>query len=161
MPKRHTHLPAETPVASEDRPLTIGWKEYMDFTAWGVRRVKVKIDTGARTSALGVVSYDLHEEGPGLMVDLRLALHRKHPERLTLVRASVLRMIVVSNSGGMREQRPLIEAEVRLGPITKRIALTVTNRAGMLFGVILGRKALEGDFVVDVRRRYVLKGMQP
>jgi hypothetical protein len=34
--------------------------------------------------------------------------------------------------------------------------MTVTNRAGMRFRMILGRKALEGDFVVDVSRKYVL-----
>ena len=75
--------------------------------------------------------------------------------------APVLRMVVVSNSAGMREQRPLVETEVRLGPVSKRIALTVTNRAGMLFPVILGRKALEGDFLVDVSRKYVLKALAP
>jgi hypothetical protein len=138
-------------------PLTIGWKEYLDFPAWGVRHVKVKIDTGARTSALGVVTYDLHEDGAGLMAELRLALYRRHPERVTVVRVPVVRMVVVSNSGGMREQRPLVETEIRLGPITRRIPLTVTNRAGMLFPVILGRTAL-AEFLVDVSRKYLLRG---
>jgi len=139
-------------------PLVIGWKEYVDFVAWGIRRVKVKIDTGARTSALDVTSYDLREvDGQGLVAELRLALHRRHPKRLTSVRAPVLAMVVISNSSGIREQRPLIETELRLGPVIKRVQLTVTNRAGMLFRMILGRKALEGDFIVDVSRKYLLK----
>jgi len=141
--------------------LVIGWKEYVDFPQWGIRRVKVKIDTGARTSALGVLSYDLQADGPGLVAEMRLAPYRKDPARVTMIRAPVLRMVVVSNSAGMREQRPLVETEIRLGPITKRICLTVTNRASMLFPAILGRKALEGDFVVDVSRKYVLKARKP
>jgi hypothetical protein len=64
--------------------------------------------------------------------------------------------LVVSNSSGMREQRPLIETTLRIGPVTKRVRLTVTNRSCMRFGMILGRKALEGDFTVDVARKYVL-----
>ena len=144
---------------SSQRPLVIGWKEYLDFTDWQVRRVKVKIDTGARTSALDAVGYELHETGGlGLVAELRLALHRKHPGRLTVVRTPVLQMVVVSNSGGVREERPLIETTIRLGPVSKRVQLTVANRAGMLFPVILGRKALEGDFVVDVSRKYLLRG---
>src|SRR5438105_13587392 len=100
----------ETPCRG---PLVIGWKEYVDFVGWGIRRVKVKIDTGARTSALDVTSYDLREvDGQGLMAELRLALHRRHPNRLTTVRAPVLGMVVISNSSGIREQRPLIEADV-------------------------------------------------
>jgi hypothetical protein len=140
------------------RPLLIGWKEFVDFPEWRIGRVKVKIDTGARTSALGAVSYDLAEvEGRGLVARLRLALYRKHPERLTVVEAPVLRMVAVKNSGGLLEQRPLIEALVRLGPVTKRIPLTVTNRSGMLFRVILGRRAIAGDFVVDVSKKYLLR----
>lgn len=142
-----------------DGPLLIGWKEYVDFPDWGLRRVKIKVDTGARTSALGVVTYDLREAGTGgLVAHLRLALNRRHPERLTFVDVPVLRMVVVSNSAGMREHRPLIETTLRLGPRTKRVQLTVTYRAAMRFPMILGRRALEGAFVVDVSKKYLLRG---
>ena len=40
-----------------------------------------------------------------------------------------------------------------LGPIRKKILITLTDRSGMLFRMILGRKALEGDFQVDVGRQ--------
>ncbi|HXG13070.1 MAG TPA: RimK/LysX family protein [Gemmataceae bacterium] len=141
-----------------DRPLRIGWKEYLDFPEWGVRRVKVKIDTGARTSALGAISYDLVEaEGRGLIARLRLALRRKQPGRLTEVEVPVLRTVVVRNSGGMPELRPLLEVLVRLGPVSKRILVTVTHRSGMRFPMILGRRALEGDFLVDVSGKYLLR----
>jgi len=63
---------------------------------------------------------------------------------------------VVSNSGGGRERRPLLEALVRLGPVETRIRLTVTNRSHMRFRMLLGRRALAGTFVVDVSRKYVL-----
>lgn len=141
-----------------DNPVVIGWQEEIDFPDWGFRRIRVKIDTGARTSALDVVSYTLrHEEGQGPIAELRLALRRRHPERVKTVTVRVLRMVVVCNSSGMREQRPLIETTMRLGPVTKTVQLTVTNRFNMRFPVILGRKALAGDFLVDVGRKHVLK----
>jgi hypothetical protein len=139
------------------RPLLIGWKEYVAFPDWDIHRIKVKVDTGARTSALGVASYDLRQvEGRGLVADLQLALSQRHPERLTRVQAPVLQTIVVMNSSGLREQRLLIETRVQLGPVLKPIRLTITNRAAMRFRMILGRKALEGDFVVDVNQKYLL-----
>lgn len=141
-----------------NEPLIIGWKEYLDFEEWKIRHVKAKIDTGARTSAIDVSSYELREvNGTGLVAELRLALYRRHPERLTIVHTPVLRMVVVRNSCGLYEQRPLIETSIRLGPVHKTIRLTVTNRANMRFRMILGRKALENDFVVDVSRKYLLK----
>jgi hypothetical protein len=140
------------------RPLVIGWKERLDFPEWGVRRVKAKADTGARTSALDALSYELFQaDGRGLCVRLRLALHRARSDELHLVEAPVLRMVVVRNSGGLSEQRPLIETDIVLGPVRKRIRMTVTNRSGMRFRVILGRLALADDFVVDVSKKYLLR----
>jgi hypothetical protein len=138
-------------------PLLIGWKEYVAFPDWGIARVKVKIDTGARTSALDVARYELSEAADGLRATLHLALDRRHPERRVVVHVPVLRLVVVRNSGGLPEQRPLIETRLRLGPVLKRVRLTVAHRTGMRFRMILGRKALEGDFVVDVSRKYVLR----
>src|SRR5581483_10820095 len=42
--------PYEAPMP----PVTVGWKEFADFPDWGLRRVKVKLDTGARSAAVGV-----------------------------------------------------------------------------------------------------------
>lgn len=140
------------------RPLLIGWKEYVDFPDWDIRHIKVKMDTGARTSALGVVCYELRQEPElGLVAEMRLALRRRRPDDVVVVRAPVLRMVVVSNSGGMKEERPLVETRLRLGRVVKTVALTVTSRAGMLFSVILGRRALDSDFVVDVSQKYLLR----
>jgi hypothetical protein len=30
----------------------IGWREYIDLPDWGIKNLKVKIDTGARTSSI-------------------------------------------------------------------------------------------------------------
>jgi hypothetical protein len=57
--------------------------------------------------------------------------------------------------------RPVIETEMVLGPVRKKILLTLTNRSGMLFRMILGRKALEGDFRVDVAGKYLLREWHP
>jgi len=141
------------------RPLTIGWKEYLAFPAWGIRQVRAKVDTGARTSALDAASYDLyHAEDGGLWIRLRLALRHGPTAKVREIETPVVRMVVVRNSSGMCEQRPLIETEMVLGPVRQRILLTVTNRAGMRYRVILGRQALAGDFVVDVSKKYLLRG---
>jgi hypothetical protein len=140
------------------RPVRIGWKEYVELPELSPRRLKVKVDTGARTSVLDVADYELLEvPGRGQVARLRLALSRKHPERVRVVEVPVLRTVVVRNSGGVPEVRPLLETTLRLGPVTKRIRLTVTNRSPMRFRMLLGRLALAGDFVVDVSAKYLLR----
>ncbi len=147
-----------TPEPSEATPLLpIGWKERLDFPDWGLQRVRVKIDTGACTSALGASGYELVEVNGLLRVRLRLALNRRRPEKTAVVEAPVLRMVHVTNTGGGREERPMIETTIRLGPVRKRIRLTITSRAAMRFPMLLGREALAGSFVVDVSRKDAIK----
>jgi hypothetical protein len=133
----------------------IGRKEFLDFPEWGLRRVRVKVDTGAWSSALDVSEYHLQEEDGELTACLRLALHRSR--RVVEVRAPVLRRTVVRNPCGQSEERPVVEALIRLGPVQKRIRLTVTDRRDMRCRMILGRQALTGSFVVDVSRKYLLR----
>jgi hypothetical protein len=135
--------------------LVIGRKEFLEFPEWRVRRVRVKIDTGARTSALDVVDYEIVDEGK--LVRLRLALKRHRPDRITVVEAPLLGMTRVCSTSGCREQRPVIDAAVRLGPVSKRIRLTLTNRSTMRHRMILGRQALAGTFLVDVSSKYLLR----
>lgn len=143
---------------SSQQRLLIGWQEEIDFFEWGIRRVRAKVDTGARTSALDVWSYTLREvPGQGILAELRLALHRHQPERVRVVETPVLRMVAVRSSSGLQEQRPLIATRVRLGRVTKLVQLTVTNRCHMRFPVILGRRFLQGDFIVDVSQRFLLR----
>jgi hypothetical protein len=147
-----------TPEPSEATPfLPIGWKERLDFPDWGLKRVRVKIDTGACTSALGASGYELVEVDGVLTVRLRLALNRRRPTETVVVEAPVLRMVHVTNTGGGREERPMIETTIRLGTVRKRIRLTITSRTAMRFPMLLGREALAGSFVVDVSRKYVSK----
>lgn len=141
-------------------PLVLGWKEYLDLPELGIARLKAKIDTGARTSALHVAGLRvIRDEGDGSgEIEFVVPLSRRHPERTVTARARMLRHVRVTDSGGGSEVRPVIETELVLGPVRKRILLTLTDRAGMLFRMLVGRKALEDDFLVDVARRYALRG---
>lgn len=154
--------PAPMPSTPDppDSPLVIGWKEYLGLPELGIPRLKTKVDTGARTSALHVESYRVLDQRPDGTAELEMtvAAGSRHHPRPVIARARVLRHARVTDSGGHSEVRPVIETEMVLGPVRKRILVTLTDRSGMLFRMILGRKALEGDFIVDVGRKYLLGG---
>jgi hypothetical protein len=155
---KRANLPASENSENVARPVMIGRRELLTFVDWPVHRIRVKIDTGAYSSALDVAGLELREiEGGGRVARLRLALSRKHPDRFVEVEAPVVRLTVVRNSGGIPEPRPVIETTVRLGPVTKRIQVTLTRRHGMRFRMLIGRQALADDFVVDVSRKYLLR----
>jgi len=139
-------------------PITAGWKEYADFPDWGLRRVKVKLDTGARSAAVGVREYRLVEVPGGHEVELVLTPYRKRPEWVTMLQVPVIGFRVVRSSCGEAVRRPVVELLYRLGPVTRRVPATVADRSRMLVPVLLGRLALGPEFVVDPARKYLISG---
>jgi hypothetical protein len=139
--------------------VTAGWKEHVALPELGIRRLKAKLDTGARTSALHASRITVVGEDPQGRheVEILLAPHRHHPAELITVRTRLLGEIDVTDSGGHRERRPLIETLLVLGPLRRRIRVSLTDRSGMLFPLILGRKAIEGVLVVDPGAKYLLR----
>jgi hypothetical protein len=137
----------------------IGWREWLALPELGVPGVKVKIDTGARTSALHVADLEPFEEHGRLRTRFTLHPLRKRPDIAIVCTATVIDQRVVSDSGGHRERRYVIRTPVELGSRQWPIELTLTNREDMLFRMLLGRTAMAG-LLVDPRRSYLF-GRKP
>jgi len=147
-------MAATPPGSPQGDPLpVIGRRERLDFPEWGLVRVRAKIDTGAYSSALDVLDYELLDGGRAARLHIAV---RRAPAREKVVLAPVVGKAKVRNTGGLLECRPVIEPLVRLGPVAFRVRLTVTSRHAMRFRMLLGRQALAGRFLVDVRFRYLL-----
>jgi hypothetical protein len=138
-------------------PLVIGWKERIDFPDWGVERVRAKMDSGARTSAIDAVIREIREAQNGSRIAvLVVAFFRRKAVKVRMVEAPLVKTSRVRHTGGDVAERHVIETTIRLGPVTKKIHLSVADRGRMLVPVLLGRLALAGDFLVDVGRKYLL-----
>jgi hypothetical protein len=136
-------------------PVLIGWKEYVEFPDWGLRHVRAKVDTGARTSALDTKKYELRQVSDGTL-RARLVLRiRTAKARLRVIDVPVLGFVEVRSSNGAHEKRPLIETSLFLGGVVKRVRFTLACRSAMRFRVLLGRTALAPEFLVDVSQQYL------
>lgn len=128
----------------------IGWVEYISFPDWEIEGVKAKVDTGARTSALHV---DNLEELPDGRVRFEVVYSHRAPFRKKEVTAKVVKWSKVRSSTGVYTRRCFVSAKVNIGGVSKRIEVSLVSREKMLFRMLLGRKALEKDFLVDVSKR--------
>lgn len=144
----------------------LGWKEDAALPDWGVRLLRVKLDTGARTSAIHVLHWELTEhhlqDGKRLpSVRIVVPLSRIHPDRLVTIDTPLIGYKSVRDSSAKAERRPVVRTRLICGPLDCDIDVTVTDRSGMIFRMILGRQALAGRVVVDPNRGYTTRAHRP
>jgi hypothetical protein len=137
--------PAET--------LTLGWREWLALPALGIGAIKAKLDTGARSSSLSVVSIEPFEHDGRTHVRFRVR-PRRRGERTVLCEAPVLARKPVTDSGGHTSERWFIRTEVMLAGRLFETDINLTDRRAMLFPLLLGRSTLDGRFRVDPALSY-------
>ncbi|NKF22170.1 ATP-dependent zinc protease [Solimonas sp. C16B3] len=129
----------------------LGWREWLALPALGVPRVKTKVDTGARSSALHASS--IEDSGDGRV---RFALRpRRGDETVYWCEAEVIDRRWVTDSGGHRELRPFIRTAVVLGDAQWDIEISLSARDSLRFRMLLGRTAIAGRYVVDPQASYL------
>jgi len=136
----------------------VGWREWIGLPELGVDRIKAKIDTGARTSAIHAFEICPFERHGKKYVRFLLhpVQHRRQPE--VLCEAPVVDERIVTSSNGERQHRYVIETAIKLGDAVWPIEMTLTNRDEMGFRLLLGRGALRKRFVVDPGGSFKLSG---
>jgi hypothetical protein len=145
---------------SSSSDLILGWREWLALPELGLPAIKAKVDTGARTSTLHAFYVDTFRRDGRLYA--RFGVHPLQ-QRADLVihgEAPVIDRRQVSDSGGHREERYVIETRLALAGREWPIELTLTNRETMLFRMLLGRTAINGRALVDPEKSFLTGQVQ-
>lgn len=134
----------------------LGWREWVCFPELDVPPIECKVDTGARTSALHAYYVETFEEDGVEMVRFGLHPRRNDTETECHCVAPVHDRRTVTDSGGHREERIVIQTPIVLGNETWPIEVTLTNRDSMRFRMLLGRTAIADNFIVDPGADHVM-----
>jgi hypothetical protein len=132
----------------------LGWREWVSLPDLGINRIKCKVDTGARTSAL----HAFHLEADSLQNRVMFKIHplqNSFDPELSCV-ADILDRRTVTDSGGHKELRYVIATTITIGKHSWPIEMTLTDRDNMKFRMLLGRTALKKRFYVDSSSSYLM-----
>ena len=127
----------------------------MSLPGLEVPRIKAKLDTGARSSALH--AFDLHEVDRDGQAWVRFSIHpwqRSGADAVT-VHCPVHDRRTVRSSSGHTEERLVVLMDLEL--VGRRVSaeMTLSRRDEMGFRMLVGRQALRQGFVVDPGRSYL------
>ncbi len=128
----------------------IGRKEKISLPVLGLKLVWAKIDTGAYTSSLHAehIREEVRDGKKVLCFEVLMPEHKSFTgETLTFRK---YREKKVKNSFGHTETRFLIVTKIRIAGETFPAEFTLSDRSTMKNSILLGRKILQGRFLVDV-----------
>lgn len=146
------------PDRQDEHRIVIGWREFVDLPEWGLFGIRAKADTGARSSAIDI---DHLEELPGGKVRFQVVADRRGDGIRRTIEASLSRQSRVRSSLGDAYPRVFVETTVRLGGTVVRAEIGLVSRKNMISRMLLGRRFLEGIFLVDSGRRYIHRAEPP
>jgi len=139
-------------VATGSQLQVIGWKETVDLPEWGIESIVAKSDTGARRSALDVSNI---VELPNNQIQFDVVLDRKDRSRTKTVVATIDHQSHVRSSNGEQHERYFVRTTALIHGRAKEVEFSLVSRETMVCRILLGRKALEGDFLVDASRKHL------
>ncbi len=154
-------LPASMPAAAElaasgpaSRPdvyepgakRLLGWVERALVTDAGIS-VKAKLDSGARTSSLDARNIKRFKRNGEEMV--RFDFVNPGDGRRVQMERPVVRNVRIREHGGGYQRRPVVEVWLCIGDVAREVEVTLANRRGFIYPLLVGRRALEGAIVID------------
>lgn len=140
----------------------IGWREYIDLPTLKAKGIKVKVDTGATTSALHAEDIFIFNEGEKKKVIFTIYPKQKNKLKKVHAKAELIEMRKIRSSTGHLTDRPVIRTMIKIGDEDPfEIDITLVNRDIMGFRMLLGRTALKKRFLVHPGKSFLVSKNSP
>lgn len=134
----------------------IGWREWVSLPKLGIPHIKAKVDTGARTSALHAFKLNPYKEKGRQRIKFSIHPLQKDMETVIDCDTEVADIRWITDSGGHREKRYVIQTPITIGTKEYDIEITLTNRDTMQFRMLLGRNGIKPHFIVNPAISYAI-----
>jgi len=132
----------------------IGWREWVSLPDLGVKKIKAKIDSGARTSSLHAFDLEFFSKKGKEYVRFEVHPFQKNDKKSVKAQAEIVEYRNIKSSNGQVARRPVIITMIELLDESWPIEITLSNRDEMSFRMLLGRESFRKKFLLDAGSSY-------
>ena len=136
--------------------IVLGSEEWCTLPELGLPAIKARVDSGAKTSALHAINIAPFIKEDENWVKFDINPIQNNLKTVIHCEAKLIDKRIVKSSSGFREQRYVIQTNIKIGKENWEIEVTLTNRDSMGFRMLLGREAMSGRILVDPEQKYLL-----
>ncbi len=134
--------------------MTVGWKEEAKLSELNIDPIKVKVDTGAKTSSLHAFDIQSFEEDGVSYVRFKTAPYKRHPKQTVECQCVIVDYRKITSSNGQTQLRYVIRTPITIGNQTWDIDITLADRKKMRYKMLLGREAMK-NIIVSPHESYI------
>lgn len=142
-------------MAKDKEKIIIGWQEIVSLPMINLPAIKVKVDTGAKTSSLHAENISYFTKNDKKYVSFDVHPVQKHKETIVRCQGELIEKRNVKSSSGYQEKRPMILTNLAIGSHIFEIALNLTKRDYMKSRMLLGRDAMKGKIIIDPENTFL------
>lgn len=135
-------------VAKEKKD--IGWVENVRIFPSELQ-FKAKMDTGAYNSSINAKNIEEFERDGETWVRFNVVNKNKFSTTLEL---PVVKEVTIKQHFGERQKRYAVMLGICLGKTYKETQVSLVDREGFLYAMLIGRNFLRGNFVIDPAEQY-------
>ena len=134
--------------------MKVGWKEEAKLSELNIDPIKVKVDTGAKTSSLHAFDIESFEENGVTYVKFKTCPYKRHPKKTISCQSEVIDYRKITSSNGQTQLRYVIRTPITIGDQTWDIDVTLADRKKMRYKMLLGREAMK-NIIVSPHEAYM------
>lgn len=129
--------------------MVAGSEEWVSLPELGLPKIKVRVDSGAKTSALHAINILPFQKNGEPWVSFDVYPLQFDGKRVVHCEAPVVDLRTIKSSTGNRETRYVVTTLIKVKEDIWPIEVSLTNRDSMGYRMLLGREAMRGKILVD------------
>ena len=129
----------------------LGWREWVFLPSYNDFKLKAKIDTGARTSAIHATNIQIYRKNGSEMVRFQIYQSQSFLD----IDTELISYKKIKSSFGQTETRPTIHMKIQIGAEIWPTEITLAQRAKLTYPMLIGRNTLNKRHIIHSHRSYL------